>query len=314
MGWGVPLHFHPFIMRNVILSTTSYHDVRQLTGHRQLTTMLEGCFVRPVNAPESCVIVNRQVPKTTESTSCVVRSIYIAAAGGCSEDGGPKFLVNFIQYLPMISRFVHAYFKMSVSALEFTDDQIAAINVFVATYYVTAMNFKRPHIGAYPKSVWPVVAYGEAMAAIDRPPLLPLPETIRWFKPALYPGKRIHWNIQTPVRWTRNTSDTAFIAVNTSVYPITSLGDHDAKMRLREFERIHVQQHRSMSTGDGGHEAEWARHVLGGVLGGYNRPDLNPLQLQMLGVDPALGIMCSWDEVFVDESAKQGGRGVDDIV
>ena len=58
----------------------------------------------------------------------------------------------------------------------------------------------------------------------------------------------------------------------------------------------------------------WARQVRGGVLGGYNRPDLNPLQLQMLGVDPALGIMCSWDEVVVDASAKQGGRGVDDIV
>lgn len=311
MGWGVPLHFHPFIVRNIVLSTVSYDEIRQLTGHRRLTTMLEGCFVRPVGTPQSRVIVNRRVPESTETTSCVARSIYIASAGGCSEDGGPRFLINFIQYLPMISRFVHVYFRKAVSELEFTDDQIAAINVFVATYYVTAMNYKRPHIGAYPKSVWPVVAYGEAMAAIDRPTRLPLPETVRWFKPTLIPGKRIHWNIQTPVQWTHNTSDTAFIAVNTSLYALTSgLTSNDAKMRLREFERIHVQQRRAMSTGDGGHEAEWARHVMGGVLGGYNRPQLTPLQMQMLGIDPTLGVVCSWEVVHVNHPS----AGDDNIV
>ena len=124
------LHFHPYILRYIVLSHANYITTNQLGGSRVLHTMLEGCRVRIPGSQVSRMRLEADLPSSTFQ----VRSLYVLMID-CNEydNGGPEFLANFEIYSRLVLFFFQCKFVV-----------VSLLHVSCMCFYLTLLTCS-PH-------------------------------------------------------------------------------------------------------------------------------------------------------------------------
>jgi hypothetical protein len=301
----VPMHFHPFILKHITLSTDNYYRVGQLTGHTYLHTMMEGCTVRPQASARSAIMINAD----TNVITPVVCSLYVVSVSDLHKNGGPEFLTHWVLYRRLINvlfdldsgfkpngRMFHHNKRVTH---QYNERDIALINAFISIYttythrHEVADSFDvlcDLHRTTFYKDLIPFVIDVYTKHAFTVPVTTHI---VRWIQPSLADGTWLYYDRRTPMRWRSNISKYPFIAIEASLYHMRNdrLSQIDVKHRLSEFRNIRICSRRYKSTTDLGDEQKWAvssDYKLNHDVcddGVYNRPSLGYVRSRMLGVD-----------------------------
>jgi hypothetical protein len=301
----LPLHFHPFILKSVVLSIANYCAIGQLTGTGSLHTMLEGCVVRIPNIKSTSMSIrgsfNKLVPQ--------IASVFVVSVDSTSPDsnGGPRFLANFVRYLPLIRHFydyTHGYIPVYSDCRSFhrqiTSAEIKLLNRYIELY--TDIMFKRvtktesemdsPDLTAH---ILKVISQFKVQVPIVCSALV-------WTQPSLRPCSWLYWDSRTPMFYTKNKTRTPYIHVEASLHP-SSTGKLTKSMfnnRKLELQNLKVNQRRKFNTPDGGLEQQWVSDSMAGktkfnCTDRYRDIPCGYMTKRMLGVDCNDKSLTRWD-------------------